>query len=280
MTIGKITEKFISELAELYAPEEARSIASLAIEKKLGLKKHQILIQKDREVEVYIENDLLEILEELKTRKPIQYILGETEFCGLKFLVDEHVLIPRPETEELVYWIKENISPKSKILDIGTGSGCIAVALKHFLPEAEVYALDNSEKALETARGNSFINNCEIHFYKKDILKDELNDLPDFDVIVSNPPYVTIAEKNQMHQNVLSFEPHSALFVPDDNPLLFYKRIAEIAKMKLISGGSLFFEINEQYGEKVNKLLLELGFNAVEVKKDLQGKERMVRGDL
>jgi release factor glutamine methyltransferase len=278
MTIGKITEKFISELVELYPPEEARNIAYLAFEKKLGVKKHKVLIEKDREIEVYIEKELMEILEELKTGKPIQYILGETEFCGLKFLVNGHVLIPRPETEELVYWIKENISPVSEILDIGTGSGCIAVALKHFLPDAEVYALDLSEKALEVAKENTFINNCEINFIKKDILKDKLSDLPQFDVIVSNPPYVTEMEKAQMHKNVLDFEPHSALFVPDDDPLLFYIRIVEIAKIKLNNECSLFFEVNEQYSTNVKNLLLEEGFRFVEVRKDLQGKERMVLG--
>lgn len=278
MTIGKITEKFISDLRHIYPAEESRNLAFLAIENRSGLKKHQVLIQKDKELEKNTKNELLQILEELRYGKPIQYILGETEFCGLKFIVNNHVLIPRPETEELVYWAKENIASNSIILDVGTGSGCIAVSLKHFFPIAEVYGLDFSEEALEVAKENAEINNCKINFLKKDILKDELNDLPQFDVIVSNPPYVTEAEKKQMHQNVLNFEPHSAVSVPDDNPLLFYKRITEIAKRKLNPGGRLYFEINEQSGNAIKKLLLYNGFKNVEIKKDLQGKERIVRG--
>ena len=277
MIIGKIIEKFVSGLEELYSTEEARNSTFLVIEKKLGMKRHQILLNKDQEAE-HIEKELNQILNELKTGKPVQYVLGETEFCGLKLKVNEHVLIPRPETEELVYWIKESISVNSKILDIGTGSGCIAIALKHFLPESEVYALDVSEKALDVARKNSFINNCEVHFFTRNILKDDLSDLPQFNVIVSNPPYVTNSEKDLMHKNVLNFEPQSALFVPDDDPLIFYKRITEVSKVKLKTSGNLFFEINEQFGTEVNNLLLNSGFSSVEIKKDLQGKERMVRG--
>ena len=277
MTVDRIIENFITKLKGFYSLKESRSLAYLAIESKMGLNRHQIFIQNDREVESYTESELLKVLEELETGRPIQYILSETEFCGLKFSVDENVLIPRPETEELIYWIKENIAEYSRILDIGTGSGCIAVALKHFLPKAEVFALDVSEKALEVARKNAIINNSEIYFVQKNILNDRLIDLPQFDVIVSNPPYVTVSEQNTMHRNILNFEPYSALFVPDDKPLLFYNCIAEVSREKLINGGSLYFEINEQFGDEVKKMLLNFGFYQVNVKRDLHGKERMVK---
>lgn len=221
------------------------------------------------------------IIAQLKQEKPIQYILGETEFYGLRFLVNENTLIPRPETEELVDLIinrqKAKVkSKKLKILDVGTGSGCIAISLVKNLPEAKIFALDVSEKALETAKKNAEINKVEVEFLHQSILETE--DLKQqFDIIVSNPPYVRNLEKEEIKKNVLEYEPHLALFVEDNDPLIFYRKIAQLAQKNLSENGKLYFEINQYLGKETVELLESLGFQNIELIKDVYGNDRMIQ---
>lgn len=230
------------------------------------------------------------ILAELQQEKPIQYILGETEFFGLKFFVNENTLIPRPETEELVELIL-SIKPlnsstvQPKILDIGTGSGCIAISLAKSLPHAKVFALDISEKALEMAKKNAELNQVELNFINTSILEvEDLKQLtthnsqliPKFDIIVSNPPYVRNLEKEEIKKNVLAYEPHLALFVEDNDPLLFYRKIAQLAQKNLSENGKLYFEINQYLGKETVELLENLNFNNVKLIKDVYGNDRMI----
>jgi release factor glutamine methyltransferase len=217
----------------------------------------------------------------LSQHEPIQYIIGETEFFGLKFKVDKNVLIPRPETEELVQWIlndiKESRTPsKLRILDIGTGSGCIAISLAKNLPNAEIFALDISEKALKTARENADSNKVKVNFIQADILNMEAL-TEKFDLIVSNPPYVREMEKAEMHRNVLENEPDLALYVKDTDPLIFYRKIAKLAEESLIKDGSLYFEINQYLANETKEILKNTGFKT-ELKKDIFGNYRMLRG--
>lgn len=220
------------------------------------------------------------VVAELKNQKPIQYILRETEFYGLRFLVNKNVLIPRPETEELVELIISNNrkiekSENRKILDIGTGSGCIAISLAKHLSNAQVFALDVSETALVVAKKNAEINVVKVTFLQKDIL--ETVDLEQqFDIIVSNPPYVRILEKAEIKPNVLEYEPHLALFVEDNDALLFYRKIAQLAKKNLVENGQLYFEINQYLGKETMELLKDLGFKNIELKKDIYGNDRMI----
>jgi release factor glutamine methyltransferase len=231
------------------------------------------------------------ILTELQQEKPIQYITREAWFYGLKFEVNENTLIPRPETEELVEWIIESQkskvqSHKLEILDIGTGTGCIPIALKANLPQANVSAIDVSEKALEVAKRNAELNTVEINFIQANIL--EVSDLSklqtpnsqlptNFDIIVSNPPYVRVLEKQEIRKNVLDYEPHLALFVEDNDALLFYRKIAQLAIKNLTSNGLLFFEINQYLGNETVELLQNLGFKNIELRKDFYGNDRMIK---
>lgn len=222
------------------------------------------------------------VLSQLKEEKPIQYILGETEFYGLPFYVNENTLIPRPETEELVEWIlSNNQMTKStnplKILDIGTGSGCIAISLAKNLPNADVFALDVSEKALLMAKKNADRNEVKITFLHQSIL--ETGDLgQQFDIIVSNPPYVRNLEKAEINKNVLAYEPHLALFVEDTDALLFYRKISELAQVNLFEKGQLYFEINQYLGKEMVELLEKYNFKKIELKKDIYGNDRMMKG--
>ena len=228
-------------------------------------------------------------LQRLLQQEPIQYVLGDTEFFGYPFQVNQHTLIPRPETEELVAWIIEDMKNKNQansqqkplkstitILDIGTGSGCIPISLAKELPQAKVSSIDVSEEALQVARKNSALNKVAVNFIQQDILKAE-NLQEKYDVIVSNPPYVRELEKEQMHQNVLDFEPELALFVQNDDPLIFYRKIAQLAKNALIENGKLYFEINEYLPEEMVSLLEEIGYQNIELKKDIFGKFRMCK---
>jgi release factor glutamine methyltransferase len=218
-----------------------------------------------------------DIVVRLKKNEPIQYILGTTEFYGLTLSVTPDVLIPRPETEELVEWILlENDENRLSILDIGTGSGCIPVALAKKMPNANVFAWDISEKALEVASGNAKRNNVNVCFSKQDVFASFSSEIV-YDIIVSNPPYVLENEKNKMENNVLDFEPHIALFVPNNNPLLFYERIADIAIESLTSNGKLYFEINREKGDTIVEMLQQKGFTDIELRKDISGNERMIR---
>ena len=228
------------------------------------------------------EQQILSAVDELKKYRPIQYILGETEFYRLQFEVNPDVLIPRPETEELVDWIVRGYDKNAAltIVDIGAGSGCIAVALKVNFPNATAWAVDVSEKALSVAQRNAEKNNVEINCLKKDALKDGMMgfEANSIDIIVSNPPYVTPSEKQYMMPNVLDYEPHCALFVPENDPLIFYKHIAAFGKESLKKGGKIFFEINEAYPEEVAEILKQQGFSDVAPRKDINDKWRMVAG--
>ncbi len=240
-----------------------------------------LIIRKDENLNDDDRFQITEIVNRLKTYEPIQYILGEADFFGLTFQVNADVLIPRQETEELVDWIlQQTTSTNPSILDIGTGSGCIPISLKKYLPEAQVKGCDISEKALKTAKYNAELNQVSVDFFQLDILNPELNDISKVDIIVSNPPYVTEKEMKLMHDNVLKHEPHSALFVPDNDPLLFYKALADFGKAHLKNEGQLFWEINESYGSECIDLLQEKGFIGVQLKKDINGKDRMVSAQL
>lgn len=278
MLIQEFKHHFFSELTYLYPETEIQSFFTILIEFKLHLSRIQLALEHNFE----LDNDDLDFLQnallKLKNQIPIQYIVGETSFYGLMLKVDKNVLIPRPETEELVEWILQNHknSNSLKILDVGTGSGCIAISLAKNLPNAKVSAIDISAEALNVAKNNATMNQVTIDFINADILKIEKLE-NDFDIIVSNPPYVRELEKSQMQQNVLSNEPHIALFVKDENPLLFYDKIAELAKNHLTENGVLYFEINQYLGVETVNLLKSKGFKNIELKKDIYGVDRMVK---
>ena len=215
-------------------------------------------------------------IERLKKQEPIQYILGYSDFCGLRFKVTQATLIPRPETSELVEWIASEATCNGSILDIGTGSGCIAISLAHRLPQSKVTAWDISPDALAVAAENSKANSCAVAFEEVDILAYEPTG-EQFDIIVSNPPYIKENEKAEMHSNVLDWEPHTALFVPDNNPLLFYRAIAEKGLVLLKPGGKLYFEINRAHGKETIEMLESLGYTDIELRKDFAENDRMIR---
>ncbi|MDD3910507.1 MAG: peptide chain release factor N(5)-glutamine methyltransferase [Proteiniphilum sp.] len=266
------------ELNGLYSNQEIIALARLLIEEIYNIpfgsvsdKINNLSFSRTRKV-----ND---IISRLKNGEPVQYILGRTEFYGLSFIVTPDVLIPRPETEELVEWVLyENKYETGKVLDIGTGSGCIAVALAKKMAPAEVYAWDISDNALLVAVENARINDAVVHFAHRDIFQPFNTDIF-YNVIVSNPPYVMESEKEEMERSVLSFEPHKALFVPDNKPLLFYERIADIAFEALSSRGKLYFEINRDKGAEIQSMLLDRGFVSVELRKDISCNWRMIRAE-
>lgn len=290
MLIKTYKSYFLQELSTIYDEMEATSFFYLILEHLCQLKRIDLALNPDFEIS---ENDKVRwqnILTELKTQKPIQYILGETEFYGLKFLVNENVLIPRPETEELVELIlkstKEKVqSTDLKVIDIGTGSGCIAISLAKNLPNAKVFAIDVSEKAILTAQENAKQNGVEVNFIQQNILEiDELIKLPTssfqrptfFDIIVSNPPYVRMLEKEEIKTNVLEYEPHLALFVEDNDALIFYRKIAQLAKKSLTENGKLYFEINQYLGKETVTLLEKMDFKNIELLQDIYGNDRMI----
>ncbi|TBN18887.1 peptide chain release factor N(5)-glutamine methyltransferase [Hyunsoonleella pacifica] len=284
MKLLEVRNTFHEALAQLFVEEEIHTFFYLLTEKFYNIKRIDLAMFPEKEVQD--ESLILDALELLKAQKPIQYILEETEFFGLKFKVNKDVLIPRPETEELVEWIIDKVDKNKEIniLDVGTGSGCIAISLSKALPNANVYALDVSKKALDVARYNAKQNNATIEFIECDILKEATRKICfkaiKFDVIVSNPPYVRVLEKQLMKPNVLDYEPHLALFVEDDNALLFYKVISKLAKQVLQQDGLLFFEINEYLGEDTRMLLEHLGFKDIVLKKDIFEKDRMVKAEI
>jgi release factor glutamine methyltransferase len=282
MKIKEYRAQFIQTLTSMYGEGEAESFFYLILEEKQKLKRIDLALQPDS---VFLEEDIAvwnSILEQLKLEIPIQYLLGKTSFYGLNFEVNGNVLIPRPETEELVDWILESQkskvkSQKVKILDIGTGSGCIAVSLAKNLPNAEVFAIDVSEKALTTAKKNAERNEVEVTFISQNIL--ETMDLgQEFDIIVSNPPYVRNLEKEEIKKNVLDNEPHLALFVEDNDALIFYRKIAELAQKNLSDSGQLYFEINQYLGKEMIDLLEKMNFKDIELRKDIYENDRMMRG--
>jgi release factor glutamine methyltransferase len=280
ITVGKLFDDLVSELEGIYSQDEAVNIMRLVFQEKLGMSRVQLAMQKQFELDDKNKTIVFEIAEKLMEGQPVQQLIGNVHFLSTRLRVNKNVLIPRPETEELVQWIVQENKEKEEImvLDIGTGSGCIAISLAQSLTEASVSALDISQPALELARINSIANNTSVDFMNMDILNEEnWKRLKFFDIIVSNPPYVSESEKNNMHVNVLKHEPHEALFVPDSNPLLFYSRISEMATRHLAKSGRLYFEINESYGSEVKKLLRQKGFKEIKLKKDISGKDRMVR---
>lgn len=279
MTIEEFRKLFHSRLEKHYVPEEVSSFFRWLGEAYLGMSRVEISLALDKELSS-AELSLLEKgLERLQQNEPIQYILGETEFYGLPFKVNRNVLIPRPETEELVEWILEELSQKGnqtlKILDIGTGSGCIAISLAKHLPGAVVTAIDVSEVALDIAKTNAAMNGMQVQFQLTDILKTEVLD-GRYDLIVSNPPYVRELEKVEMKPNVLDNEPETALFVKDENPLLFYEKITKLAQAALEKDGLLFFEINQYLGRETEHVLQEAGMET-ELRLDFQGNSRMLK---
>jgi len=285
MTIQQSYKQLLFQLYEMYDDREAANIADLVLENITSFKKTDRLINKQfplNEEQLQLLNDYTN---ELLKHKPVQYVLHEAWFAGMKLFVDENVLIPRPETEELIEWVIKEVAgcplPVASLLDIGTGSGCIPVALKKKLPSVDVHALDNSKEALNVARRNAASQQTEINFHLLNILDKNLwKQLPKFDIIVSNPPYVTQSEASSMQQNVLRYEPHLALFVSDEDALKFYKAIGEFGLTHLNKNGKLFFEINERMGEQVCDLLMQNNYSNIELKKDLQNKERMIKANL
>ena len=283
MTLKEFQLFFSRELSDKYPKSEIDSFFSITIEEQLGLQRIDTVLQPDFFVDEANLSTLKTIIKRLQKEEPIQYIFGKTEFFGLPFFVDENTLIPRPETEELVAWIIDEVKNTKKknitILDIGTGSGCIAISLAKKLKEVSSNAIDVSKEALKIAKKNANFNNVQVNFIELDILKTEK--LPqEFDIIISNPPYVRELEKVEIKNNVLHNEPHLALFVPDDNALLFYKKIAELARNHLSKNGQLFFEINQYLGNETREMLSKLGFSSIELKKDIFKNDRMIKAIL
>lgn len=301
MTLHKAQQQLTTSLHNLYDNREAANIADLVMEHITGMRKIDRIMHKQSPLQPEQLTQMQQYTQELLTHKPVQYVLHEAWFYGLRFYVDENVLIPRPETEELVAWIVEEArSQRSEVrglksentsdfrlqtsdlvlLDIGTGSGCIPISIKKKLPQAEVYACDVSEQALAVASKNAITLQTPVHFLQADFLNTSTwPDLPAVDIIVSNPPYIPHHNESSMLQNVLAYEPHLALFVPNEDPLVFYEAIARFAKEKLRPGGSIFVEIHEDLGEQT-KALFELNGFTAEVKKDFQGKDRMVKANM
>jgi len=279
MSVQEAYKSLLFQLYEIYNNREAAIIANMVIEHITGLSKIDRIINKDYKLTT-LENELLfTITEKLLAHIPVQYATNECWFGTNKFYIDDNVLIPRPETEELIEWITADIKKSSenlKILDIGTGSGCIPITLKLKHPYAEIYALDISEGALSVAAKNAKKISANISFIQTNFL-DEINwDIGQFDIIVSNPPYVKASEKEEMQKNVVLYEPHLALFVEDDDPLLFYRKIAKFGIEHLKTNGTIYVEINESLGQETQKCFETFNYE-VELKKDLQHKDRMIK---
>ena len=279
--VRDIRKYYCEQLCSVYDNDEATAMILILLEHYFKITRVKMALEPDMRLS---ESEMLTFhfaVKDLLKNKPIQYIIGETEFCDLKFKVNENVLIPRPETSELVYKIVERQKTKDKrqlsILDIGTGSGCIAISLAKNIPGSKVHALDISEKALEVAKENAINNNVDVTFINDDILSLKNNIETKFDIIVSNPPYVRELEKAEMRDNVLKWEPHNALFVSDNDPLIFYRNILEFAKTHLNENGEIWFEINEYLGKEMTDLCKEYGFSDIQIFEDFRGKERVVK---
>ena len=274
--MNRITAYIRQSLQEIYPPEEVKALSMLICCDMLGLDALDIYMGKDIILSECKQRELENIIFRLQKNEPIQYIRGFAEFCGRNFKVASGVLIPRPETAELVELIvKENPNARH-LLDIGTGTGCIAISLDKELPDIEVEAWDISEEALAIARKNNEDLEAGVRFLQRDVLSDDWEKVPSFDVIVSNPPYVTETEKKDMEPNVLNWEPSGALFVPDSDPLRFYRRIGELGRSMLTVGGRLYFEINRAFGEAVASMLRKQGYTNVRIRKDISGNDRYV----
>ncbi|WP_339659872.1 peptide chain release factor N(5)-glutamine methyltransferase [uncultured Polaribacter sp.] len=287
MTVKIYKEQLSNKLSTIYPKTEIESFFFILMDEFLELKRIDITLQPDFEIPYDIFPLLKNALERLKNEEPIQYIIGNTEFYGYPFLVDENTLIPRPETEELVAWVLEEITMLQRnqvakslnIIDIGTGTGCIPISLAKNLQDFQISALDVSTDALKVAKKNADLNTVEINFIEADILQTK-NLQQNFDMMISNPPYVRELEKAEIQNNVLQNEPHLALFVSDENPLIFYDKIADLAKINLTKNGLLFFEINQYLGNETIKMLREKGFKNIELRKDFSGNDRMIKASL
>jgi release factor glutamine methyltransferase len=290
MIVKQYRNYFNETLKTIYPITEIDSFFFLLLEEYLGFRRVDIVLKSDFKITKETLNLLQSATKQLEQEVPLQYIIGKTEFYGLPFVVNKHVLIPRPETEELVAWVVSessrfktfNTSTKQttetkqlKILDIGTGSGCIPISLKKQLPFAKISAIDISKEALTVAKKNAVLNNVDIHFILQDILKTVALD-QHYDIIISNPPYVRELEKKELKNNVLKNEPHVALFVENDNPLIFYAKIAELAKNYLNKNGLLFFEINQYLGTETIDLVNKKGLKNIQLKKDMFGNDRII----
>ena len=275
-----IVNEIRNALREHYPDSEALALAKMLLVEAFGFSTLELYGGKDKEISGKRLDVLNEMIARLKKNEPIQYVIGAEVFCGWTFEVNENVLIPRPETQELVHWIVADWKSDApcRILDVGTGSGCIAISLSKLLEGAEVEAWDISEGALRVARRNADRNEAQVLFRQVDVLKACTEDCR-YDVIVSNPPYITESEKQDMDANVLDWEPHTALFVPDADPLLFYRRIAELGVSMLNEGGALYFEINRAYGEETVRMLEGLGYKQIELRKDNWGNDRMIKAN-
>ncbi len=279
--IAATRRELISELADLFPGNEAVSIARMVLD-HVGYSEYTILKNPSAEPEQQIRSEITKIVNELQKNRPIQYILGETRFFDLHFYVDERVLIPRPETEELVSQVlQESNSTSPRILDIGTGSGCIAITLSHYLPNSKTDAIDSEPGTIEVAGKNAARNSAAVNFYLANIL--ELADNPgdvQYDLIVSNPPYVTQTDQLMMHPRVTKNEPATALFVSDADPLVFYRAIAKYGLHALAEGGAAWVEINERFGNETKALFKEAGFKNARLMKDIHGKDRFIKAEI
>lgn len=278
MTFAELKVLIHNRLQLLYPKSEINSFYFILLQHYANCSTADVLADENTLLLDNITQSIQQAITELQTAKPIQYILGETEFFSNRFFVDENVLIPRPETEELVDWVLQTYPDKNyplHILDIGTGSGCIAISLAKALPKSVVTAIDVSPKAITVAQRNADRNGVKIQFLQRDILQTET--LPEkYDVIISNPPYVRELEKTEMHSNVLSYEPHLALFVPNEHPLLFYEQIATLAQQYLTPKGTLFFEINQYLATEMQEMLTKKNFTQITIRQDLSGNDRML----
>ena len=280
MTIQEASRHIAKQLSKIYTETEAEYISEWVIEKLTGAKKTDRISNKEKLLDTEQASQLQQWVNRLLQHEPVQYVLNEAWFCGLKFYVDKNVLIPRPETEELVEWVisdcKFPIGALS-ILDIGSGSGCIPIALKRRLGKAEVWSCDISDGALQVARQNATTLGVDVNFFELDFLKEkEREKLSAFDIIISNPPYIPEKDKEEMHPNVLEYEPATALFVPDNDALLFSKAIASFGKNHLNKNGIIYTEIHESLGDATTDMFQSNGYKT-EIKKDMQGKERMIK---
>ena len=276
--VKEILQHIRTKLGSYYTTGEVTALSRILATELLEIKESTYFLKDSVSLTHEQQQQLDKALERLQEHTPIQHILGYENFSGLRFKVNSNVLIPRPETQELVAWIESEANGKERILDIGTGSGCIAISLASRLPHSTVEAWDISSEALAVAQENSRINNTRVIFNQRDILTYYPTN-EQFDIIVSNPPYIKEEEKEAMEANVLQWEPHLALFVPDNDPLLFYRTIAKKAITMLVPGGSIYFEINRAYGKETCEMLAELGYSNIELRKDFADNDRMVRAE-
>ncbi len=268
------------QLNQFYPEKELMAVIKLLLAERFGFTDLELYGCKDRSFSKIEMDELNDIIERLKCHEPVQYILGNEYFLGMEFKVTTDVLIPRPETAQLVQWIEEDYKNKHvSILDIGTGSGCIAISLASKIKQSQVTAWDISEKAIDIALTNSIKNSTKVDFFVKDIFSDSVYNYK-YDVIVSNPPYITPTEKTNMDANVLEWEPSIALFVPQENPLLYYIRIADVGREILNANGYLYFEINREFGFDTMNMLKEKGYSNIELRKDIFGNDRMIKAKL